>query len=101
MLVAVAASRGGGGGVEEFADLGPGEFLIAGVVDGNGQEPFGLGDEAGQGVQPDAGVAEPGGRAQPGEVVDRLKIFSPADRNTADRNAWASMAVSVASGSSW
>ena len=61
-----------GGGVEEFADLGPGEFLVAGVVDGLGQELLGLGDEAGQGVQSDGGVAEPVGGAQPGELVDGL-----------------------------
>jgi hypothetical protein len=53
-LSTVAARRRGGGGAEELADLGPGEFLVAGVVDGLGQELFGLGDEAGQGVQPDA-----------------------------------------------
>jgi hypothetical protein len=47
----VAAGRGGGGGAEEFADLGPGEFLVAGVVDGFGEELLGLGDEAGQGVE--------------------------------------------------
>jgi len=47
-------------------------FLVAGVVDGLGQELLGLGDEAGQGVQPDSGVAEPVGRAQAGEVVDRV-----------------------------
>ena len=41
-------------------------------MDGLGQELFGLGDQAGQGVQPDGGVAEPVGRAQPGELVDRL-----------------------------
>jgi hypothetical protein len=41
-------------------------------VDGLGQELFGLGDEAGQGVQPDAGVAEPVGGAEPGELVDRV-----------------------------
>ena len=51
------------GGVEELADLGPGEFLVAGVVDGVGQELLGLGDEAGQGVQPGGGVAEPVGGA--------------------------------------
>ena len=41
-------------------------------MDGLGQEVFGLGDQAGQGVQPDGGVAEPVGGAEPGEVVDRL-----------------------------
>ena len=41
-------------------------------MDGLGQELLGLGDEAGQGVQPDGGVAEPVGGAQPGELVDRL-----------------------------
>jgi hypothetical protein len=46
----VAACRGGGGGAEELADLVPGEFLVAGVVDGLGQELLGLGDQAGQGV---------------------------------------------------
>ena len=50
----------------------PGEFLIAGVVDGVGQELLGLGDEAGQGVQVDGGVAGPVGGAPAGEVVDRL-----------------------------
>jgi hypothetical protein len=71
-LVPVAACRGGGDGAEELADLGPGEFLVAGVVDGLRQELVGLGDEAGQDMQPDAGVAEPVGRAEPGELVDRL-----------------------------
>jgi hypothetical protein len=46
--------------------MGPGEFLVAGVVDGLGQELVGLGDQAGQGLQPDGGVAEPVGRAEPG-----------------------------------
>lgn len=41
-------------------------------MDGLGQELFGLGDEAGQGVQPDGGVAEPVGGAEPGELVDRV-----------------------------
>ena len=41
-------------------------------MDGLGQELFGLGDQAGQGVQPDGGVAEPVGGAQPGEVLDRF-----------------------------
>ena len=41
-------------------------------MDGLGQELLGLGDEAGQGVQPDGGVAEPVGRAEGGEAVDRL-----------------------------
>jgi hypothetical protein len=72
MAVPVAACRGGGGRAEEFADLGPGEFLVAGVVDGLGQELSGLGDEAGQRVQPDGGVAEPVGGASLGEAVDRL-----------------------------
>ena len=71
-LVPIAACCGGGGGAEELADLGPGEFLVAGVVDGLGQELVGLSDEAGQGVQPDRGVAEPLGRAEPGELADRL-----------------------------
>ena len=61
--------RCGGGGAQEFADLGPGEFLVAGGADGFGQELLGLGDEARQGVQVDGGVAEPVGGAQPGEVV--------------------------------
>jgi hypothetical protein len=39
-------------------------------VDGLGQELVGLGDQAGQGVQPDGGVAEPVG--VPGELVDGL-----------------------------
>jgi hypothetical protein len=59
--VPVAACCCRGGDVEEPADLGPGEFLVAGVVDGLGQELFGLRDEAGEGMQPDAGVAEPVG----------------------------------------
>jgi len=37
-----------------------------------GQELLGLGDEAGQGVQVDGGVAEPVGGALAGEVVDGL-----------------------------
>jgi len=72
MVVPVAAGCGGSGGAEEFADLGPGEFLVAGVVDGLGQQLLCLGDEAGQGVQVDGGVTEPGGGAQAGEVIDRL-----------------------------
>jgi cysteinylglycine-S-conjugate dipeptidase len=32
-LVPVAARGGGGGDVEELADLGPGEFLVTGVED--------------------------------------------------------------------
>src|SRR6516162_2077581 len=72
MACSVAAGGRGGGGAQELADLVPGEFLVAGVVDGLGQELLGLGDEAGQGVQVDGGVAEPVGGAQPGEGVDRL-----------------------------
>ena len=53
-------------------------FLVAGVVDGLGQELLGLGDEAGQGVQADGGVAEPVGGAQPGEGIDRLGKDSEA-----------------------
>jgi hypothetical protein len=34
------------GGAEEFADLGPGELLVAGVMDGLGHKLLGLGDEA-------------------------------------------------------
>ena len=71
-MVPVAACGGACGGVEKLADLGPGEFLVAGVVDGLGQELLGLGDEAGQGVQVDGGVTEPVGGAEPGESVDRL-----------------------------
>ena len=39
-----------------------------------GQELFGLGDQAGHGAraQADGGVAEPVGRAQPGELVNRV-----------------------------
>ena len=57
----------------------PGEFLVPGVVDSLGQELLGLGDEPGQGVQPDGGVAEPVGGAEPGELVDRVG----EDRQTA------------------
>ena len=71
-LIMLCSASGGGGGVEELADLGPGEFLVAGVVDGLGQELLGLGDEAGQGVQPDGGAAEPAGSAEPGELAGRL-----------------------------
>jgi hypothetical protein len=71
-LALVAACRGGGGSAEEFADLGPGEVLVAGVVDGLGQELLSLGGEAGQGVQVDGRVAEPVGGAQPGKLVDRI-----------------------------
>jgi hypothetical protein len=52
-LSAVAACRGGGRDVEELALLALGEFLVAGVVYGLGQELPGLGDQAGKGVQPD------------------------------------------------
>ena len=62
----------GSGGVQELADLGPGEFLVAGVMDGTGQELLGLGDQAGQGVQADGGVAEPVGGAEPGELFYRV-----------------------------
>jgi len=72
MAAPVAAGCGGGGRAQELADLGPGEFLVAGVVDGPGQQLLGLGDEAGQGVQVDGGVTEPVGGAEPGESVDRL-----------------------------
>jgi hypothetical protein len=41
-------------------------------VDCPGQELSGLGDEAGEGVQADAGVAEPVGGALTGEAVDRF-----------------------------
>jgi hypothetical protein len=41
-------------------------------LDGQGQELLGLGDEAGQGVQADGGLAEPVGGALPGEAVDRV-----------------------------
>ena len=37
-----------------------------------GQESSGLGDQAGQGVQPDGGIAEPAGRAEACELPDRL-----------------------------
>jgi hypothetical protein len=57
MACSGGACRCCGGGVEEVADLGPGEFLVAGVVDGLGQELLGLGDEAGWRVQMDGGVA--------------------------------------------
>ncbi len=66
------AGCGGGGGAGELADLGPGELLVAGVVDGLRQELFGLGDEAGQGVQADGGVAGPVGGAEASELVDCL-----------------------------
>src|SRR5215471_14906837 len=46
--------------------------LVSGVADGLGQQLLGLGDEAGQGVQPDGGVAQPVGGAQAGELVDRV-----------------------------
>jgi len=46
---AVAACCRGGGGAQQFADLGPGEFLVAGVMDGLGQELCGLGDQGGDG----------------------------------------------------
>ena len=52
--------------------LGPGEFLVAGVVDGLGQELLGLGEEAGRGVQPDGGVAGLVGGVEPGELAGRL-----------------------------
>ena len=62
-VVSVAARCCGSADAEEFAGLGPGEFLVWGVVDGRGQQLPGLGDEAGQGVQPDGGVAKPVGGA--------------------------------------
>ena len=39
--------------------LAQGRVPGRGVVDGLGQELFGLDDEAGQSVQPDGGIAEP------------------------------------------
>ena len=47
-------------------------FLVAVLVDGLGQELFGLSDEAGQAVQVDGGVAEPVGGAELGEAAGRL-----------------------------
>src|SRR5260221_2898947 len=41
-------------------------------MDGLREELPGLGDQAGQDVQANGGVAEPAGRAQPGEAVDRF-----------------------------
>src|SRR6516162_8589591 len=61
MACSVASGGCGGGGAEELADLGPGEFLVAGVVDGLGQELLGLGDEAGQRVQADGEAVIAGG----------------------------------------
>ena len=40
-----------GAGAEELADLVPGGAVGAGVDDGEGQFPFGLGDEAGEEVE--------------------------------------------------
>jgi hypothetical protein len=70
MVDAVAASGGLGGEAEELADLGPGEALVAGGRDGLGDHGVGLGEEAGEGVQVDAGVAEALRGAQPGEGLD-------------------------------
>jgi hypothetical protein len=42
------------------------------VVDGLGQELAGRGDQVGQGVQPDGGVAEPAAGAEPGELTGGL-----------------------------
>ena len=46
--------------------------MISSIVDCLGQELLGLGDEAGKRVQADGGVAEPVGRALPGEGIDRF-----------------------------
>jgi hypothetical protein len=48
-------------GVEELAVWAQMSSCVAGVVDGLGQELVGLGDQAGQRVQPDGGIAEPVG----------------------------------------
>jgi hypothetical protein len=70
----VAAGGSLGGEAEELADLGPGEALVAGVCHGVGEHRSGLGEEAGEGVQVDAGVAEPVRGAQPGQGLgDRRK----------------------------
>ena len=81
------AGRGGVGGAKELADLGPGEFLVAGVVDGLGQELLGLGDETGQGVEVDGGVAEPVGGAPLGEGIDRL-VEDVEARSVPSRFTW-------------
>ncbi|HTT53537.1 MAG TPA: hypothetical protein VMH35_19260, partial [Streptosporangiaceae bacterium] len=44
----------------------------SGLVNSGGEHLLGPGDEAGQGVQPDRGVAEPVGGAQRGEGLDGL-----------------------------
>src|SRR6478672_9491142 len=66
----IATGWGGGRGVEQLADLVPGELLVACVADSVWEQTFGLGEQAGQGVQADAGVAEPVESAPAGEGVD-------------------------------
>ena len=51
---------------------GPGVALVAGRVNGVGDHRVCLGDEAGEGVQPDRAIAEPVGGAQGGEGIDGL-----------------------------
>src|SRR5580704_869651 len=69
-MVPVPACCGCRSEVEQLADLGPGVALVAGRVNGVGDHRVCLGDEAGQGVQPDRAVAEPVGGAKGGEGID-------------------------------
>jgi hypothetical protein len=45
-----AADSGRGVDAEQLADVGPGELLVAGVLDDLGKELLGLGQEAGKSV---------------------------------------------------
>ncbi len=71
-MVPVTAGCCRRGEAEQLADLCPGVLLVAGLADGGGEHLLGLGDEAGQGVQPDRAVAEPAGHAQRGQGVGGL-----------------------------
>ena len=55
-LVPVAAGGCGGGGVEELADLRPGEFLVAGLVDSLAKDELQLHADAGERVDGDVSV---------------------------------------------
>ena len=68
--VPVAACCGRAGEAEQLSDLVPGQFLVAGLGDGVGQQSLGLDEQAGQGVRVDRGVAEPVRRAECGECGD-------------------------------
>ena len=73
---------------QELADLDPGEFLVAGVTDGLGQELLGMGGEASQSVQADGGITEPVGvRSQARASIASLRTARSRTRQVAPRRA--------------